>query len=762
MKCAADAKLVQIASQPTSLSFRLGQPQSMSQEQQASKQDQGLAMMEKSADCELSQLQRQLHEIRTQLANSGAKAGGSARDDAVAKLDEVCKLLQCQEQPDDRDTTPIGNAEECFNDHCTAPVRGTEERLYHHRATPVRETKECLSSHYAAPVGDTEVRPGDHCAASVGDTKAQPNDNSTASVGDTRVHLGNHCAARVGETVPSSDAFTMTDYCIEGPLSTDNSVESVAVSTSSLRSVHTRVFPYVSSNRVKAVVVASSEVILPTPTILDSSPPPSVIMDSECPDVAYETVLSSADLKCSAGDDLSFTETDERNSESGASGSNEDHCYAAADAGTGSTVLPDVLDSEPVACALETITIRTAEKRPGETQRVLSKKRKMVPMDSPVHYIIMTDENGERVFSQRHVVQASGTASGVSDNSIGGLSVLEKGTSQPLPHQSMVTLLVKDDGAALHQSAATSASLESGSPGTQKIIVQMRVLPPRARASRVSKQGTNTTGCQTDRVIVRRPRKVPEPSPTQQPCTAIMKTLTTPVRRSQRRKKGVEDDVVQCVVFCCEVCGDCFSAAKHLHRHWQNRHREKREGKHRCSYCSYTSDRKCHVAMHQRTHTGERPFSCEVCKKGFYRADDVETHMRVHTKEKPFVCDECGQRFNVSSNLARHKKLHSDDAEAHACPECGKAFAQKVHLKAHLRVHTGDRPYSCTMCSKRFTELGSARKHEKMVHAGEYPHYCPHCGKGLANNFKLKKHLRARHYELTRAALAAAEAEQEG
>lgn len=705
----------------------------MTLEQQASKQDQEVTAMEKSSDHEFSQLQRQLHEIRTQLAKSRCKAGGSARDDAVAKLDEVCKLLQCEEQLGDRGAAPVG------------------------------ETKECLNSLCTAPVGNTEVRLDDRCAAPVSNTEERLDDCCVAPINDTEVCFSDHCAAPVGETVPMNDAFTMTDHCFEGPPSTGNSVESVVVPANSSRCEYARACHKVSSNRVKAVVVASSEVILPTPSVLESSPPPSVIMDNECLDVAYETVLTSADLTTSAADDLSFAEADERNSDSGASGSNEDHCYAAADASTSSIVLPDVFDTEPAPCDLEPTTIQSTEKRPTEMQHMLSKKRKITPLDSAEKYIIMTDASGQPVFAQRRIVQVSDSVSGISGSDVGGLSVLEKDTSQPLPHQSMVTLLVKDDSAALLQSAAASASLESGSPGAQKIIVQMRVMPPRAMGNPVSKQKTQTTGCQTDRVIVRRPRKVREPSPSQQPCNAIMKTLTTPVRRSQRRKKGAEDDdVVQCVVFCCEVCGDCFSAAKHLHRHWQNRHKEKREGKHRCSYCSYTSDRKCHVAMHERTHTGERPFSCEVCKKGFYRADDVETHMRVHTKEKPFACDECGQRFNVSSNLARHKKLHSDDAETHACPECGKAFAQKVHLKAHLRVHTGDRPYSCSMCSQRFTELGSARKHEKMVHAGEYPHYCPHCGKGLANNFKLKKHLRARHYELTRAALAAAEAEQEG
>lgn len=597
--------------------------------------------MQDSSDCDVLQLCKQLQEIRAQLAKARAKAqvDGTVQDKAAAKLDEVCELLQLENQGDGS----------------------------------------------SIPKGATE------------NTNAKTEHKALDAGADDHEAL---------------DAVADEVAC--GP-----------------------------------AVCAANETV----GYIDEPNPLQLIIDAANLDLACETVSTTEDLG---------SDTTDRKPPAGidrvsdgvtiSSTHNEDHCYAVDSASSGKV--------PPARDLPKTSVILSSEKRPApaSTESPESKKLKIVSSGTsseatPKGQVIVA---GSRVPSgtagpvivRRCILQPTGST----------MSQGLQNSPLPVASHSRLTMLVKakDVGKPLrmpvHMFNQQSGGPISEAAGPQKLtIVHMKVLqqsPQSPKAEPTDKlqktQSMTSKACQTTRIYRTQGRKKAE-EVEQEPCTALVKTFPQPEKKGRRRRKNAV--TTQCVVFCCEACGDAFSAAKHLHRHWQTTHRKRPQGKHTCSYCTYSSDRKAHVKMHERTHTGERPFSCYICQKGFYRADDVETHMRVHTKEKPYECEECGQRFNVSSNLNRHKKLHTDDAEMHACPDCGKTFNQKVHLKSHMRTHTGERPYQCSQCNQRFTELGSVRKHERMLHAGEYPHYCPHCGKGLANNFKLKKHLRARHFE---------------
>ncbi|CUA78160.1 Zinc finger protein 384 [Rhizoctonia solani] len=139
--------------------------------------------------------------------------------------------------------------------------------------------------------------------------------------------------------------------------------------------------------------------------------------------------------------------------------------------------------------------------------------------------------------------------------------------------------------------------------------------------------------------------------------------------------------------------------------HWAdcNRHGEKN---------GFSSKQK--VLRHLQSHTGHRPFRCEVCGLDFSEAATLQQHMRRHTQEKPYVCDYpgCGKAFAITGALTIHKRTHNGD-KPFKCKYCDRAFSESSNLSKHLRTHTGQRPYACSEpgCGKKFSRPDQVTRH---------------------------------------------------
>ncbi|KAM4034791.1 LOW QUALITY PROTEIN: uncharacterized protein ACNLHF_021484 [Anomaloglossus baeobatrachus] len=176
--------------------------------------------------------------------------------------------------------------------------------------------------------------------------------------------------------------------------------------------------------------------------------------------------------------------------------------------------------------------------------------------------------------------------------------------------------------------------------------------------------------------------------------------------------------------YSCSECGKYFACKSYFVTHQRTHTGQK---PYSCSECGKCFNQKSNLVTHQKTHTGEKTFSCLECGKCFAFQSHFVTHQRTHTGQKPYTCSECGKCFNHKPHLVRHQKTHTGE-KTFSCSECGKCFNHKTNLVTHQRTHTGHKPYSCSQCGKCFNQKSNLVRHQK-IHTGEKAFSCSECGK---------------------------------
>ncbi|XP_068170955.1 zinc finger and BTB domain-containing protein 40 isoform X2 [Antennarius striatus] len=177
----------------------------------------------------------------------------------------------------------------------------------------------------------------------------------------------------------------------------------------------------------------------------------------------------------------------------------------------------------------------------------------------------------------------------------------------------------------------------------------------------------------------------------------------------------------------CQKCCLSFSSLDEHRQHIQEFHPKEY---HKCPTCSKVFNSAALLDKHKSTHTGTKPFSCDLCNKSYQQLSGLWYHNRTnhpdvfanHTRQlKTLVqCDICFKFFPSTASVVKHQAAeHQGSAAAVHCPYCPAVLGGEEEMQEHItsqHVSQSGDTFGCPLCPLTCPSQGELQEHLISVH----------------------------------------------
>jgi len=104
--------------------------------------------------------------------------------------------------------------------------------------------------------------------------------------------------------------------------------------------------------------------------------------------------------------------------------------------------------------------------------------------------------------------------------------------------------------------------------------------------------------------------------------------------------------------------------------------------------CEKLFETKEELDAHKKIHTENNIFSCSKCDKKFMEEKNLQKHFKVHCfLVKRYVCPfpGCGKKFTALYNQKIHYRIHTGE-RPYTCDVCGKNYYDRANYKYHIKT----------------------------------------------------------------------------